>query len=456
MNDTRPAGTAALALVLLSSLQGCYLVHGRDAPGDPPTPAHDAGGPSLVDAGLPPADPLPAEPDPDLGPDARPSDYPDADDWEDPPDIPEDAPCCELGEPILITSRDEGRVLAHEPPSIAWGPGRWGLLATQQMFAPEWEHDPRAVVFELAADGTSLGPPVVLDRETDRAGVIRWAEGRWAVAVSGASLGADVREWHAQLFDRDLRPASEWIALGPARVFQIDLARMTAGDRWVAMRNDRTGLARTPFSDRGADRVAVRAQPMGTTLDAVGMRSRVVVLLGQSEGGVRNEVFALGAPPSYTMFGPLRLRTQYESQAALAAVRDRVVAVGIEGGVARVEALDPFTLVEATSPRSLGDATESDHAMFAIDAAGSSKHGLAGVCWGVGEGGPDGGRDATNAIDFRLVGPDGVPRGRAVRIVEGTFRGGMVNCSVGSDDEGFLVSWWNGSELWVRRVDVPR
>jgi hypothetical protein len=32
----------------------------------------------------------------------------------------------------------------------------------------------------------------------------------------------------------------------------------------------------------------------------------------------------------------------------------------------------------------------------------------------------------------------------------------VVNCSVGTDDVGFLVGWWDGSELWVRRVDIAR
>jgi len=43
-----------------------------------------------------------------------------------------------------------------------------------------------------------------------------------------------------------------------------------------------------------------------------------------------------------------------------------------------------------------------------------------------------------------------------VTVVESHFRGSIVNCSIGSDEAGFLVGWWDGSELWVRRVDVVR
>lgn len=54
------------------------------------------------------------------------------------------------------------------------------------------------------------------------------------------------------------------------------------------------------------------------------------------------------------------------------------------------------------------------------------------------------------------MGPDGLPRGAAVEVVSSYFRGGLVNCAVGSDDRGVLVGWWDDSALWVRRVDLAR
>ena len=86
-----------------------------------------------------------------------------------------------------------------------------------------------------------------------------------------------------------------------------------------------------------------------------------------------------------------------------------------------------------------------------IAAVGSNKLGLAGACYGL----PSGSRGGSG-IGFALVGPDGAPRGQPVAVVESTFRGDIVSCAVGSDEGGFLVAWWNGTELWVRRVDVAR
>jgi len=466
-------GTLGLSLVLL---QGCYLHHERGTGREPvealPTPdagprrdvgvapRGDAGWEPIWDAGPEPvADagpPLPAEPDPDLGPDARPSDYPEADEWLDPPATGEDEACCELGEPILVTSRDEGTALSHDPPRIAWGPGRWGLLVTRQFSRPDFEYEPRAIVFELSADGRPLGPPRVLDRITDYAESIRWAEGRWAVAVTGDGAGGSLRQIYARLFDRDLRPASEWASLGIGERRLVDLARLSHGDRWLGILGGEGHLRVSPFHDLGTDPSVEHASVTPSTLRAVGLRSRVAVLVGQDEeGSARNELVVLGSGPGYAPLGRVALATRYRDHAALAALRDLVIAAGIEGGQARVEVIDPFDVTLVAGPRTLGAAAGSiESSSDAVGAAGSSKLGVAGVCYGVGMGTEP--RDMERGIDFRLVGLDGAPRGRAVRIVDSHFRAGLVNCAVGSDDLGFLVGWWDGSALWVRRVLVTR
>ncbi|MCZ7678338.1 MAG: hypothetical protein M5U28_06020 [Sandaracinaceae bacterium] len=130
-----PARTLLLALTL--TLPSCYLAHGRSSePAERPDAGRavrrDAGRPApLSDGGRePPArdagPPLPPEPDPDLGPGTRPSEYPDAEEWTEPPPLGEDDPCCELDEPVRVLSREDGVVVAYERPSLAWGPGRWG------------------------------------------------------------------------------------------------------------------------------------------------------------------------------------------------------------------------------------------------------------------------------------------------------------------------------------------
>ena len=71
----------------------------------------------------------------------------------------------------------------------------------------------------------------------------------------------------------------------------------------------------------------------------------------------------------------------------------------------------------------------------------------------VGVPGPERGR-GDDAIWLQIVDERGAPWAAPVPIVESGFRGSIVNCSVGNDGAGFLVGWWDGSVLWVRRVDL--
>jgi len=162
-------------------------------------------------------------------------------------------------------------------------------------------------------------------------------------------------------------------------------------------------------------------------------------------------VAIVGPAPDYARLGgvPLEARFDRPTAAALAPLRDMVVAAGTEGGLPWAQVVDPF-LPGPRAPRRVLVAAP-DSAITVLGVAGSSKFGVAGLCWGA-----SGARDIRDFIDFRLVGEDGVPRGRAVRIVEDFFRGGIVNCSVGTDELGFLVAWWDGDALWVRRVHLPR
>ncbi len=145
MRSIRPC--LALAVV---ALPGCYLFHGIEGAGssiDAGSMRADAVRPPSIDASDPPVSdagparderdtatpdsgpPLPRAPEPDPGPDGRPSDDPD--DWVDPPDLGADEPCCVLGDPVLVTSREAGTSLRYEPPLVAWRPGRWALAVTR-------------------------------------------------------------------------------------------------------------------------------------------------------------------------------------------------------------------------------------------------------------------------------------------------------------------------------------
>lgn len=463
------ATALGVSLLVMFASAGCYLAHERGAPtGESPdaASARDAGPASDADASsfdartspdtMPAFDDagplIPSEPDPDLGPDARPSDY-DGGTWTDPPVLGPSDPCCTLADPIRITGRDEGVVLEHTAPAIAWGPGLWGLLTTQQSFPPTFEVTPRAVVFELAADGTPIGNAHVMDRPIDHTGPLVWAEGRWAIAAYGDGALTGDTQWHTRLLDRDLRAATDWLDVGPAGSDALGLARFTTGDRWAALRSD-TELVLSAFSDDGL------ATPTyfdvtgatGRVVRAAGLRSRAAMLVGRGPGQ-SSSLVVVGAPPSYATLGTIPLASaSYWDHAALAALQDVVVATSMDETQAYAEVIDPFAMRAIGPPLVLGTAA-AVRVGRSLDVAGSSKLGVAGVCW-ASHSEVGGARDATSSIDFRLVGTDGLPRGAAVRVIEAPFRGGEVTCSVGTDELGFLVAWWDGSSLWVRRIAI--
>jgi hypothetical protein len=123
-------------------------------------------------------------------------------------------------------------------------------------------------------------------------------------------------------------------------------------------------------------------------------------------------------------------------------------------GRIEVEVLDPFALRRLSGPSVVAEPGPADDSAVerSVDVAGSSKFGVAGVCWGVPDpSGPRGGNDAR--LELGLVGPDGLLRGAPVTIVTSSFRS-ATSCTVATDQRGFLVGWYDGSELWVRRVDV--
>jgi hypothetical protein len=474
--------TVRIAVALLMALTvGCYRSHLRGESEDGEGGLRDGGsvasrdgdGIDRIDTGLDPhgdagmrgdggsrvdAGPvLPAEPDPDLGPDSRPSDYPDADDWDDVPPLAEGDPCCTMDDPILIASRDTGMVLMREP-VIAWGPDRWGLMATRASVAPRFLEDPHPVIFQLERDGHPGGDPVVLDQpsaEPGDTGVLHWAEGRWAVGLTTGAIGGDVRSWSARLFDADFTPASEWHTSIDAGVFLYDLARVTHGDQWVGIGHDHTVLNVLAFTPTGGESSAVRAVAAGRVLDTVGLRSRAAVLVNGLTLVTPNVLTVIGPAPALDVLGSVSLSSGGGARVSVAAVRDLVLAAVASERVVTMEVVDPFAGVVLGAPQELGRlTTDASFSSTALDAAGSSKLGMAGVCYGEQVDAAD--RSAATHIDFRIAGTDGAPRGTSVRIVEGPFRSAFTSCTVGTDDDGFLVAWWNGAELWVRRIHVRR
>lgn len=464
----------AFALWFSLLLPGCFLFHfdespprrdsgvGRDAGvrrdvgfspdvGRSDAGRRDAGrDAAFIDVG--PADP--PTPDPDLGPDARPSDY--AEDWVDPPVVGDDESCCLVGPVVRLASREEGFKVIDEAPHIAWGPGYWGVLAQRQSVEDDWEAlDAHPILFELDADGTPRRAPHVLESPIDglpRVEALAWAEGRWSIALGGAPIIGDIRQIHVRLFDAEIRPASAWLPVGEAGVGMVDVARITHGDRWIATHVSGADLDVTPFSDLGTDHPEAH-ESLGrpATVDAVALRSRIAVLLGRrADTPQRSELIIIGPPPEVGLMHRLELSPRADLGASLTALRDLVVAVGTSADGHWFQVLDPFIPGPVAPAGRLPGGVDLSWT-DAISVAGSSKFGLAGVCYG---GGPSEGRDTAGRVDFQLIRTDGTLYGRPVSIVDGSFRGGMVHCAVGSDDYGFLVAWHDGVALYVRRVDI--
>ncbi|MBX3272749.1 MAG: hypothetical protein KF729_20980 [Sandaracinaceae bacterium] len=459
----RPA--SLLVALSLTASPGCYLLHGFDGTpgstvdagsprGDAGTPpGFDAGEPSRPDAGARDAGPpLPREPEPDPGPGGRPSD--DDDDWIEPPDLGEDDPCCVLGDPVRVTSRDEGMSLLHEPPLIAWGPGRWAI-AVARVFARTEGMVNRLVVFDLAADGSRIGEARVLDlppfepEAVPLPQALRWAAGRWALAItSDRTMLMRVR-----LFDGAFVAASPWLPIGPGTA--ADVAYVAHGDQWLGFTSGEDAIRSTPFDELAGVRAAVDTRaPPTNTLSAASFGSRAAIAPLVFTDGVGPADLVV-VDPTGAELGRVPLGSRRAQDGAMAALRDFAIVAFVRDHRVEVEVYDPFALRSVAGPRDIGAAgPEMGEAYHhdAIDVVGSNKFGLAGVCWGV-PGGEPGSREDSHVL-FRLVGPDGRPRGAATTVVSSSFRGSMTNCRVGSDDHGFLVGWWDGSELWVRRVDV--
>lgn len=446
----------ALLYLAASLATGCYLSHraetgepldGGPVPEAPPVP-RDAGRPTgPIDAGPP----LPPEPDPDPGPDPRPSDYPEADDWEEPPAIGPDDPCCVLSEPVQLTSRAAGIPL-WERLRVAWGPGYWGVLAGQTEPTTRSDTPAGLLFWELEENGTPLTSPRPLENPpNDDAFTIitpvalRWAEGRWGIAAEASR--DEGRHTYARLFDRELRPATGWLGYRDGVARPADLVRLSQGDRWIGASSDGDTLwLRTIRAGRPEPAVSSGVATFHA-LHGAGLRSRLALMV-QGRTETRAQVAVTDGEELLGLV-PLDLSG---TESAFTDLRDVAVAFAWEGDRLMTQVVDPFDLsVESErAPIASRDAT-GPIADEPIAAVGSNKLGLAGACYGL----PSGSRGGSG-IGFALVGPDGAPRGQPVAVVESTFRGDIVSCAVGSDEGGFLVAWWNGTELWVRRVDVAR
>lgn len=375
----------------------------------------------------------------EAGPGARPSDNPSG--WVDPPSLGPDEPCCTLGDPVLVAERPSTD-LSDTMPFVAWGPDRWAIAVTHHSGSAR-----SVVVHQLEAEGTPAVSARMMTSPSETSPAVRalrFASGRWVLAVSNTEITGPEREGHVRFFDPTFDPAGPWWPVGSGTA--IDLAHLAHGDRWMifSAQTDATRAARIDESE-GPGRSVDATNPWSRSLRAVGLSSRAVVLpLGTEESPdllvVDSDASIVGRLGLSIERGDLR-------GGSLGALRDVAVVVVRRQDRVEVEVADPFTSRWIHGPQVLGEIGTDGSG--GADVAGNSVRGVAGVCWTADET-----RDGTSQVLFRLVDQEGNPRGAAVTVVEAAFRGVSPHCIVGSDERGFLVAWWTGNALWVRRIDI--
>lgn len=466
VDGSRASSPRPIAWLAALALSACYGQHGsgeadagvdagRDAASAP-----DAGG-AVVDAsrGIDAGPPLPRDPPPDPGPGGRPSDGPDAGEWEEPPDVGAGDPCCLMGEPIMLPDswsgeEGSGARLDDRPPHVAWGQGHWGVAHAfiHKRLDEPWAD--RLALHQLEPNGTPIPPVAGMDLgpvgsdEPPVTQAVHWAAGRWAIPVARAVGDGSTRAAEVISFDAAGHPAAR-VSLGTGVDRGIDVAYVSHGDIWVTALTSPAGVELAGYrEEEGLSPVTSFNLPGATWLRGVGMSSRAVFLVGDGNPLLPGFARLLAVSGEREILGELALSSTRARHVELTSLRDFVVTAIDDGAAVAVQVIDPFTMTAVTAPMRV---TEGGRA--AIGLHGSDKWGVAGVCWAevVEDAFPGTGR-----VRFGLVGPDGLPRGTAVTVAEEGFRGRPPNCVVGSDDVGFLVLWWPGSGMHVRRIDVAQ
>ncbi len=405
--------------------------------------------------------PLPREPEPDPGAGGRPSEGTDTGDWEDPPALGDDDDCCVLGEPVAIPHfldrEDIGAARLEPLPRVGWGAGEWGLGFSYEIIprVPAMSPFlPKLGFQRVARDGSPIGRYAEIDSAPvgDRTYAViqsvRWAAGRWAIPIVAAPTEGGLRAAHVHLVDGASHPVA-LVALEPAFDGGLDVAYVAHGDRWLGFgANGEVARGQVLDELEGAGAPVELDVGPATWLRAASLSSRVAVVHGAGNLLRSGSVGVAVVDPDLAILGRVALPSSPIHQAAAARVRDLAAAVIEDRERLTVQMVDPFTMAVASERTVVAEG-----AIRSVDAIGADKHGVLGVCW---TRAVTDGRREDHEVLFRLVGPDGRPRGRPVTIANGIFRGPAPNCSVGSDAAGFLVVWWEASELWVRRVEIAR
>ena len=404
---------AVIAVLALS----CFASHSRESSSDdadrPATREDGAVPPAPADSGVRdptpgPDEPLPAEPEPDPGPDGRPSDDEDAEDWGDAPDLDPDEPCCDpVGEPTDIpipTSHALGDL------ALEWNGDGWGMVYAEVS---------AAFFQELAREGSPLGSL----RRLEMSGWgtrLHWSGGRFGVLVSREGAGA--QDTAFALLDRRGTLAAGWTDLD-AHLGGIGarMGRVEYMNRWIVVQSHYGPVTALELDGSGTIVGELRVSEVGNERSkVVGLKSRAVVFWNGDSGSAFAR--SLTIPIDESRDEPVRLGPGAGIGRATR-LRDRAVWVSdTEGAQGVIASFDPFT----------GESTYAivNQLPWVEDAEGLDDHELIAVCTSIRVPG-------FTSTELQLLNLEGERVGSPVRLAGEEAR----DCALGVEGDVIYAAW---------------
>lgn len=390
---------------------------------------------------------IPEDAETNLGPDARPSSYPEARTWLEP--VPPKDCCSAITGVATLTPVSD----IAGPVAMAWTGRLWGVAWSTLEPVP-------ALRFRtVRPDGFVVGPleePVPVDTVRSFWPSIAWDDGRFAVSYSSiVQKGTrDVAVHVAILNEQGYAPWGGIRTLLPANSLDVQIARYAAKSVWlVAARDPAQGTREQPLmlsavDDTGAP-VGDEPVQIGTTVGAVGLaglKSRAIAVWAGPDG-VRARSFSWpdATASTETLVMPHEGLTE-DTPIATVALRDTVVvAVAMNQRLVTLS-LDPWMDNVLSGPNEVASVAPVDN-VWAVGLGAAERLGYVGACYVRRE-------EGDQSLFFRILGPDGRPWSPEHVVTSGHDL--IWACAVAFNGKSWAVAWWvaGGQSSADDRVDM--
>lgn len=419
----------ALVVAAAASISGCPTSYDIDAPidaaidpnaidgsvdaaGDPGDGAAPDDTGTVVDASRSWPDAAIPSDEPDVAPDARPSDDPSASGWIDPPVIGADQDCCSTGARVDLATEDAD-LSDGGPPSLAWDGDEWILT---------WPGPNGTVMRHLDASAQPISPRTALGTL-----VMPSAWGHHQLAGWTAS---GEQQFALSFFDRNGAQIGSSEATR-ASLHPVEVTRHAAIHGWATMaffRPAGSDAVRHSLVTRTDGQTSVeldlgRAEPYGGGVLAgiVSVASRLVTY----DNDAFTTTVRVLADAGLVASAPILL--DVGGYASAARLRDTVfLAITPDRSAGQGFVLDPFA-------GTVGAATSIGPIAGYFRMAGDDVGGTVGACY------MDG-----NTVRFALFGPTGTPLGRSISL--SPSYSGIPSCAIGSaSQDTYVVAWYGPS-----------